>query len=225
MKKLTLVAALVASAFAAGANAATETATVNITGTITPSSCTINSGANGGTVDFGKIRAASLYQGNTSLKKDGSLTVQCDTPTTALIKVSADGEKNFIDSMNMGKAAITYKTNKEFANYSVELKSITATGGTASNTILVTKDANNDNVRIRDYSADTFKTATKARFPLNGSYFAAANSTDASNIGTFTSLTANYDVTAVIDGAKVREVMDGSEQTFNGVVTFELEYI
>ncbi|HAV1607794.1 TPA: DUF1120 domain-containing protein [Enterobacter hormaechei subsp. steigerwaltii] len=224
MKKLTLVAAMVASAFAAGANAAIETATVNITGTITPSSCTINSGANGGTIDFGKIRASSLYEGNTILHKDGSLTVQCDTPTTALIKVSADGEKNFIDAMNMGKTAITYKTNKEYANYSVTVSDITAAGGTASNTILVTKNANNDNVSIRDYSADTFKTVTKATFPQHGSYFAATNGTD-SNIGTFTSLTANYDVAAVINGAKARAAMDGSEQTFNGVVTFELEYI
>ncbi|MEE7413235.1 fimbrial protein [Escherichia marmotae] len=224
MKKLTLVATIIASTFAASANAATETATVNITGTITPSSCTINSGANGGTIDFGKIRAASLYQGNTVLHQKGALTVQCDTPTTALIKVSSNGDKNIIDTIR-GDTAITYKTDKEFADYAITVENITVEGGTASNSILVAKDANNDNIRIRDIPDNTFKTINKANFPQHGSYFAAASSSDATNIGTFNNLTANYDVTAVIHGEKAREALSGGEQTFTGVVTFELEYI
>ncbi|ENZ5952296.1 fimbrial protein [Escherichia albertii] len=225
MKKLTLVATIIASTFAASANAATETATVNITGTITPSSCTINSGANGGTIDFGKIRAASLYQGNTVLHQKGALTVQCDTPTTALIRVSANGEKNIIDAAVRGPTAITYKTDKEFADYAITVENITAEGGTASNSILVTKDANNDGIRIRDIPADTFKTVNKAYFPQHGNYFTAASTSDATNIGSFNNLTANYDVTAVIHGEKAREALSGGEQTFTGVVTFELEYI
>lgn len=225
MKKSTLVATIIAFTFAANANAATETATVNITGTITPSSCTINSGANGGTIDFGKIRAASLYQGSTVLHQKGALTVQCDTPTTALIRVSANGDKNIIDAAVRGPTPISYKTDKDFANYAIVVENITAEGGTASNSILITKDANNDNINIRNIPADTFKTVGKASFPQDGNYFAAASTSDSTNIGTFNNLTANYDVAAVINGGKARQALNDGEQTFTGVVTFELEYI
>ncbi|HAL1060860.1 hypothetical protein U0A29_19950 [Escherichia coli] len=71
------------------------------------------------------------------------------------------------------------------------MKNITAEGGAASNSILITEDANNENINIRNICADTFKTVGKARFPLNGNYSAAASTSDSTNIGTFNNLTAN----------------------------------
>ncbi|EPB2021717.1 hypothetical protein ACRB90_004283 [Escherichia coli] len=95
------------------------------------------------------------------------LTVDCDTATTAIIKVSSNGEK-IVD----GSPAGSYTTDKESAYYVVRIDSISATGGNASpNGIVVTSDANVDNVNIRDLFSTAFKSVNKAYFPMHGSFF------------------------------------------------------
>ncbi|EOC0033392.1 fimbrial protein [Cronobacter sakazakii] len=214
MKKLTLAAALAASAFAMGANAATTSASFNITGKVVPSACTISTGAENGTVDFGTI---STYDksGTFFNTKTASLSVACDTVTTALIKVSG----------NNGIATDTnrFKTNQEFATYQVMVKSLQANGGAATNTILVTATPETE-VDMSNLQSSSFKKApSTAAFPYMGKYFGAA--TDSNEVGTFKNLTADLTIAAYIDAEKAKDAVKDGEKDFASTLTFELNYL
>ncbi|EOC5826500.1 fimbrial protein [Cronobacter sakazakii] len=215
MKKLTLAAALAASAFAMGANAGTHSTTLDITGKIIPAACAISTDSAGGTIDFGTILSAELTNSRFIKKKTTSLSINCETETTALVKVTGS---NGADDNNL-----FFKTDKDFATYGVVVKNFTVDGGNATNVPLVTKTAQ-DVVDMNSLNSTTFKKTTAgATFPGHGQYFGAA-ATD-STVGTFKTLTAELGVTAVIDSEKAKTAVKGGEQTFSSMVTFELNYL
>ncbi|NCH03623.1 type 1 fimbrial protein [Cronobacter malonaticus] len=213
MKKLTLAAALAASAFAMGANAATTSASFNITGKVVPSACTISTGADNGTIDFGTISAYNL-SGTPFFNKSASLSVACDTETTALIKVS--GSKGVLEE------AQRFQTDQEFATYQVLVKNLHVTDGTATNSVLITANPD-DEVDMNHLSDSSFKKYAAASFPLNGKYFGAATSN--SGVGTFKNLTADLSVAAYIDAEKAKAAVKDGEKTFAGTLNFELNYL
>ncbi|MBB8665936.1 spore coat protein U domain-containing protein [Escherichia coli] len=214
MKKLTLAAALAASAFAMGANAATTSADFNITGKLVPAACTISTGAAGGTIDFGTISAYNL---NTNLlkSKPASISVACDAATTALIKVSGS---HGVDEENQ-----RFKTDQEFASYSIVVKNLNATDGTATSGILVTANPKDDVDMTQLRSASFKKMSSAAAFPLNGKYFGAP--TAEGTVGTFKTLTADLTIGAVINAEKAKAAVESGEKTFAGTLTFELNYL
>ncbi|EFD2031738.1 TPA: type 1 fimbrial protein [Escherichia coli] len=219
MKKLTLVAAIVATAFAAGANAATTTASVNITGKITPSSCTISSTGTGGTIDFGTIKTSELTNAKINKRKSGNISVNCDNDTTAIIKVSGG------NGLSADKSR--FSTDKNFVDYIVYLKDISVTGGNAASTILVPTNTDAA-VEVENLAATTFQklgSGASAAFPINGVYFGIANSSSPNSVGTFRTLNATVDVLAQIDRDAAKAATSQSEQTFSSVVNFELNYI
>lgn len=219
MKKLTIIAALVASAFTVSANAGTTSASVNITGKITPAACTISTSGEGGTIDFGTIRSSELTNERVTKKQTGSLNIACDTETTALIKVT--------NNTGLGTDERAFKTDKDYVTYFLAFKDLNAQGGTASNTVLITtnKLAEIDMKNLQD--VEFKKSAAGAIIPGAGRYFgAAANGDgDTATVGTFKTLTANFNVMALIDSAAAKEAVKSGEQTFNSVVNLELEYI
>ncbi|ELY4340130.1 spore coat protein U domain-containing protein [Cronobacter sakazakii] len=214
MKKLTLAAALAASAFAMGANATTTSANFNITGKVVPSACTITSSGSDGTIDFGTI---SLYDKSSTFfeSKSASLSVACDTVTTALIKVS--GGNGIANDVNR------FKTDQEFATYNVAVRNLKANEGTATNNILITASPDTV-VDMTNLESASFKRATSmAAFPLQGKYFGAA--TDSNGVGTFKNLSADVNVYAYINAEKAKEAVKNGEKTFSGTLTFELNYL
>ncbi|ELY4381139.1 spore coat protein U domain-containing protein [Cronobacter sakazakii] len=213
MKKLTLAAALAASAFAMGANAATTSASFNITGKVVPSACTISTGVEGGTIDFGTISAYNL-SGVPMYTKSTSLSVACDTQTTALIKVS--GNNGIADDVNR------FKTDQEFATYQVMVKKLQATDGNATNSVLITADPN-DEVDMTQLNKSNFRKFPAAAFPMHGKYFGAATSEN--EVGTFKNLTAELTVAAYINADKAKAAVQEGEKDFAGTLTFELNYL
>ena len=218
MKKLT-IAALIASAFAAGANAATTSANVSIAGKIVPSSCTITATGNGGTINFGTIKTSELTTARTLKKQSGNLSVTCESETTAIIKVSGG------NGMNSDKSR--FSTDKNFVDYQVIVKDVTVNGGNASSTILVPQDAA-ATVNIDSLGSTPFQrlgSGASAVFPTNGQYFGMANGTSTTNVGTFKTLNANLEVAASIYQEAAKTATSGGEQPFSSVVNFELSYI
>lgn len=219
MKKLTLVAALVASAFAAGANAATTSANVSIAGKIVPSSCTITATGNGGTINFGTIKTSELTTAISVKKQSGNLSVTCESETTAIIKVSGGNGTN----TNTNR----FNTDKDFVDYYVIVKDVTVNGGNASSTILVPQDKD-ATVNIDSLGSTPFQrlgSGATAVFPTNGQYFGMANGTSTTDVGTFKTLNANLEVTAAINKEAAKTATSGGEQPFSSVVNFELSYI
>ncbi|WP_105875144.1 fimbrial protein [Cronobacter malonaticus] len=213
MKKLTLAAALAASAFAMGANAATTSASFNITGKVVPSACTISAGAENGTIDFGTI--STYDKSGTFFKtKAASLSVACDTVTTALIKVS--GNNGIGDGVNR------FKTDQEFATYQVLVKKLQATDGNATNSVLITANPN-DEVDMTQLNKSNFRKVASAMFPMNGKYFGAA--TSGNEVGTFKNLTAELTVAAHINAEKAKAAVQEGAKDFAGTLTFELNYL
>ncbi|MBW8933743.1 DUF1120 domain-containing protein [Escherichia coli] len=213
MKKLTLIATLVASAMSFSSHAATTSASVNITGSIVPSACAISASANGGTIDFGKILSSELgEQGVTRKAKKDTLTITCDKDTTAVVKVSGS---NGVDGN-------TYNSDKDFVKIAVQFTDVNVTGGNATNKFLVSNAASVD---LDNLTAAGFTTAAgnKPLFPFNGNYLAVADTNN--SVGTFKTLTANYSVSAVVQNASAKRALTQGEQTFGGAVTFELNYL
>lgn len=212
MKKITLIAAIVASTFSLAANAEKTSANVNITGKIIPSSCTIQAGANGGTIDFGTLHLSDLQLGSEKMKKSDTLNVTCETETTAVIKVSGSNGKD---------QDIRYKTNKEFVNYGVLIDNLET--DTSNNTIVVSKTEMVDLKNINSADFKSVGSSGSAAFPVAGNYFAASR--DGSSVGTFKTLTARYTVGAIADKNQAKLALADGEQVFNSTVVFELEYL
>ncbi|EFC4421640.1 TPA: hypothetical protein ACGBRJ_004543 [Escherichia coli] len=218
MKKLTLVATMVASAFAVNANAATTSASVELTGKIIPAACTVTATADNGRMDFGTIKGSEL----SGKIKEGTLTVNCEQPVTAIVKVSGN---NGTEEGNSGDAAV-FKTDKEFVHYMVHIKNANATGGSEPKKMLITNDASVKDINIYQLSSTQFKKSpsTSLLFPMQGSYFAMGD--DAGTVGSFTNLTAEYRVGVTFDREKTLAALQSSgEQTFNGTVNFDISYL
>ncbi|EJQ5562212.1 spore coat protein U domain-containing protein [Escherichia coli] len=212
MKKLTLITTLMASAMSFSSHAATTSATVNITGKIVPASCSITANANGGTIDFGNILTSELTSGKKTLTKEDSLSVSCDKATTAAIKISGGN----------GATSAAFATNKEYASFIIGLTQVSPTGGTATDTLMVSKASTID---LSDIAAASFTKgfAASQAFPASGNYFTVADSSD--QIGTFQTLTVNYKVYASIDSEKAKAAASAGADTFDGQAIFELNYL
>ncbi|EOI1439994.1 fimbrial protein [Cronobacter malonaticus] len=216
MKKLTLAAALAASAFAMGANAGTTSANLNITGKVVPAACTISTGAAGGTIDFGTIQSSELESSKLRKSESSTLSIACQSTTTALVKVT--GSNGAADD------GIFFKTDQDFASYMVQVKNLQVTEGNSMNYPTVTADPNAE-VDMAHLSDTTFRQqgTAGAAFPMHGKYFGAA--AKEGGLGTFKTLNAELQVTAVIDSQKAKDAVKEGEKTFSSMVTFELNYL
>lgn len=216
MKKLTLVAAMLASTFAVGANAGTTSANLNITGKVVPAACTISTGASGGTIDFGTIQSSEL--GSSALRKQESstLSIACESTTTAVVKVTA--------SNGADDRGLQFKTDQDFASYMVQVKNLQVAEGNSMNYPAITANPQ-DEVDMKNLGNTTFKQqgSVGAAFPMHGKYFGAAAKDG--GLGTFKTLNADLLVTALIDPAKAKEAVKTGEKTFSSMVTFELNYL
>ncbi|EJV9475566.1 TPA: DUF1120 domain-containing protein [Cronobacter sakazakii] len=215
MKKLTLVAAMVASIFTTGANARTTSANLSITGKIIPSACSITTGASGGTIDFGTIESSELTR-NIVKRESSTLSIACETPTTAIVKVTSSNEPS--------DNGTTFKTDQDFATYMVNVRNLQVTEGNSMNYPTITANPE-DEVDMNNLGNTTFKQqgTPGAAFPMHGKYFGAAAKDG--GLGTFKTLTADLQVSAVIDAQKAKEAVKTGEKTFSSMVTFELNYL
>ncbi|HGZ0609416.1 DUF1120 domain-containing protein [Escherichia coli] len=218
MKKVTLIAALITSAFSVCTNAATTSATLNITGKVIPGSCTISTGGSGGSIDFGTIKTSELTTPTVNKRGKASLSVDCQTDTTAFFKVS--GANGFNAENNQ------FATDKDFATYAVGLNNITVTGGNAAGNIIIPADKETV-LTLETISSTQFQQAGNGKsvvFPLNGTYF-APKASDSLSVGTFRNVNADVIVSARIDSEKAKAAVQSGEQVFGSVFTFELNYI
>lgn len=219
MKKLTLVAALVASSFAVGANASSTSATVNITGKVIPGACTITANGVGGTIDLGTIKSSDLTGSSVTTKSQkASLSIDCQTDTTAFVKVSGS---NGVSTANKN----LFATDQEFANYGVTLSNIIASGGNTDGGVVIPNTG--EVLTLENIGTASLVQAGNGKslnFPMNGQYF-TPKASGGPQAATFRTLNADLTVTAKIDSAKAQEAVKGGEQVFTSVVTFELNYI
>lgn len=218
MKKLTLVAALVASSFAVGANASSTSATVNITGKVIPGACTITANGVGGTIDFGTIKSSELTGSTVTRSQKASLSIDCQTDTTAFVKVSGS---NGISAANN----YYFATDQEFANYAVNLSNITASGGNTDGSVAIPDTG--EVLTLENIGTASLVQAGNGKslnFPANGQYF-TPKASGGNRAATFRTLNADLTVIAKIDSAKAKEAVKGGEKVFTSVATFELNYI
>lgn len=229
MRKLLLSTAVVAAmASVSFAGQAAESATLAITGTITPATCDVS--LSSATIEFGNIPASTLTSDvNLKAGSDVTLNVDCDAAATTAVQVtdnraaSAMTLTEMSDDMKITSASIdgtnVFGMGTDSAQAKVGALVLLVTGATADST------ANTNLLLSTDKAAWTASTISAAKGePLqkNG-YFSLAANADATAPAALSKST--YTINSQLMLKKADKYPTGEAVKLDGNVTFSVVYL
>ncbi|MEB7539731.1 DUF1120 domain-containing protein [Pantoea anthophila] len=229
MRKILLSTAVVAAMTSVSfAGQAAESATLSITGTITPASCDVT--LSSPSIDIGTVSAASLIKdSNVSQGHTVTLNVDCDAPAAVAVQTTDNRAASALTLANMSDEMKTSvlglsdaqifglgsdSVQEKIGAMALAITQATADGETNTNVLTSSDKA--------VWSLTQLSTTQPATLTKNG-YFALAADV---NTTTPTALTqATYTIASKIILKKADAYPSGEEVPIDGNVTFSVVYL
>lgn len=228
MRKILLSSAIVmAMGTASFAGQAAESASLAVTGTITPASCDVSLST--ASLNFGTVSASTLTNTMNQISADPvTVSVACDSATAIAVQSvdnrssSAMTVSEITDEMgaDMSSAATSiFGLGTDSANGKVGVLLLGINGATLNGTV------NNNLLTSTDKASWTAHTlsATSVSSLVNNGYFALGETADATSPATVT--TATYNLTGGVVLKKADKYPSGEQVNIDGNVTFSVVYL
>jgi len=228
MRKILLSSAIVmALSSASFAGYAAESASLAVTGTITPASCDVS--LSSASIDFGAISASSLKNGyNQVAASPVTVSVACDAATAVAVQTvdnrassamtSAEAASDFgLDMSTMPGSLFGLGTDSANSKIGALLLGIDGAtlDGTTNNNVLTSTDQST-------WEAHTVS-PTSASSLVNNGYFALGETADSTSPASVT--TATYSLTGGALLKKSDKYPSGEQVTLDGNITFSVVYL
>ncbi|RPE01230.1 DUF1120 domain-containing protein [Candidatus Pantoea deserta] len=207
---------------------AADSATLSLTGSISPSSCDVSLSAE--SIDFGRIPASSLDEEfNEMMSAPFNVSVTCDAATAVAVQAvdnrlsSAMSPAELESSMGVTFPALTEKhifgLGNDSANEKVGAMVMTITEATLGGV------ANNNVLSSSDKSAWTMhRVSSTSSFPLaKDSYFALGKTVESISPAPVTN--SNYTLKSGVFLKRAGKYPSGEEVNVDGNVTFSIVYL
>jgi len=229
MRKILLSGAIaLALGSASFAGQAAESATLSLTGTISPGACDVSLSSE--SVDFGKIAASTLSDTMNELKAiPVTLSVACDAATAVAVQAvdnrtsSAMNAEDIKSTMGITFAALNdqhfFGLGNDSTGEKIGTMLMSITGATLEGS------TNNNVLTSSDKSAWTMKTVspTSSQVVENNGYFALGKTADSTTPAALTN--ASYTINSGIYLKKSDKYPGGEEVNIDGSVTFSVVYL
>lgn len=232
MRKLFLNSVIViAMGSASFAGYAAESASLSVTGTITPATCGVTLSA--ASIDLGNIAASTLTQkANTKLGSDITVNVACDAPAAVAVQTTdnrassaitvAEAHEN-MELPELPEQALTdaniFGLGTDSANNNVGILMLGITGATvdgSSNPHLLSS------LDRASWTATSVANSSGLTLTKDG-YFASASAADATSPVAFTN--ATYTISSGVVLKKGDQYPSGESVRLDGNVTFSVVYL
>jgi len=228
MRKILLSSAIVmALSSASFAGYAAESATLAVTGTITPASCNVNLSST--SIDFGTISASTLTNDvNQVAANPVTVSVACDAATAVAVQTvdnrassamtSAEVSSDFgVDLSAAPNSLFGLGTDSANSKIGILLLGIdgASLNGTTNNNVLTSTDKST-------WEAHTVSPTTAAPLVNNG-YFALGETADSTAPASVTN--ATYSLAGGVVLKKSDKYPSGEQVTLDGNITFSVVYL